>query len=218
MIKVPGKNTTEIIAASLREDILRGKLASRQPLRQDEIASLFGVSKIPVREALAQLNAEGLVTLIQNRGAFVSSLSADEAEEIYIMRDALEKIALERAIPQLTVSQLTQAEAILDTIDAEENTARWGELNWDFHSTLYSPASLPRLQRSIRNLHINVARYLVLYLEGMDYQRASQDEHRQLLDACRYGDINKSLEILENHLRAASDHLVTFLNDKPSVS
>jgi DNA-binding GntR family transcriptional regulator len=201
---------------ALRDDILQGRLPSNQPLRQDEIASQFGVSKIPVREALVQLKAEGLVTFIPNRGAFVSDLSADEAEEIYLMRMALEKIALERAIPHLTVSQLSQAESILTTIDEEANTARWGELNWEFHAGLYSPASLPRLMTTIRNLHANVARYLVLYLEGMDYHEGSQHEHRQLLEACRHGSVEQALEILDAHLKQASDRLVSFLKKNQS--
>jgi DNA-binding GntR family transcriptional regulator len=116
------KTTTEIIANALRDDILQGKLTSNQPLRQDDIASQFGVSKIPVREALVQLKAEGLVTLVPNRGASVADLSGEEADEIYLMRIALEKIALQRAIPRLTVSHMKQAEETLKTIDAEKDT------------------------------------------------------------------------------------------------
>lgn len=216
--KTTDTTTTELIANALRDDILRGKLSGNQPLRQDEIASQFGVSKIPVREALAQLKAEGLVMLIQNRGAFVTDLSGEEAEEIYLMRIALEKIALERSIPHLTVSQLTRAEEVLDRIDAEKNIARMGELNWGFHSILYSPSSLSRLLNTIETLHTNVARYMVLYLDGMDYQQASQDEHRMLLDACRHGDKARALNILDAHLRTASDRLVAFLHQEADAS
>jgi DNA-binding GntR family transcriptional regulator len=212
------KTTTEMIASALRDDILQGKLSSNQPLRQDEIASQFGVSKIPVREALVQLKAEGLVTFVPNRGASVANLSGEEANEIYLMRIALEKIALARAIPRLTVSQLSQAEEILDTIDAEKDTARWGELNWEFHATLYSPCSMPRLLSTIQTLHANVARYLVLYLEGMDYQERSQVEHRSLLEACRHGEVDQALDVLEGHLHTASDQLAAFLDKNPNAS
>ena len=75
--------TNQSIANALRVEILRGKLQGGQPLKQDEIAAQFGVSKIPVREALVQLKAEGLVNFYPNRGAFVSELSAAEADEIY---------------------------------------------------------------------------------------------------------------------------------------
>jgi DNA-binding GntR family transcriptional regulator len=207
--------SNESIANALRTDILRGKLQGGQALRQDEIATQFGVSKIPVREALVQLKAEGLVNFYPNRGAFVSEISAAEADEIYIMRIALETAVLARAIPHLTVSHFKHAGEILTAIDREENIAKWGELNWEFHATLYSPAELPRVMESIRILHTNIARYLVLYLAGMDYQKKSQREHRALLQACREGDVEKAEDILEEHLRSASTHLIKFL-DKPT--
>jgi DNA-binding GntR family transcriptional regulator len=204
--------TNQTIADALRDDILRGKLHGGQPLRQDEIAAQFGVSKIPVREALVQLKAEGLVNLYPNRGAFVSEVSAAEADEVYIMRIALEKAILRRAIPDLTVAHFKRADEILAAIDNESNIAKWGELNWEFHATLYSPAELPRLMETLRTLHTSIARYLVLYLAGMDYQKKSQREHRALLQACRAGDVEKAEVILEEHLHAAATHLIRFLN------
>ena len=202
----------ESIADSLRADILRGNFKSGQALKQDEIAAQFGVSKIPVREALVQLKAEGLVNFYPNRGAFVSELSAAEADEIYVMRIALETAVLARAIPNLTVAELNHAEEILKAIDQEENIAKWGELNWEFHGTLYAPAALPRLMDTIKALHTNIARYLVLYLAGMAYQKKSQKEHRAILAACRHGDIEKAINVLEVHLRGASEHLVSYLH------
>ena len=209
--------SNQSIADALRVEILRGNLQGGQPLKQDEIAAQFGVSKIPVREALVQLQAERLVNFYPNRGAFVSELSAAEADEIYVMRIALEKEILARAIPHLTVSHLKQAGKILDAIDHEDNIAKWGELNWEFHATLYSPAGLPRVMETLRTLHTNIARYLVLYLAGMDYQNKSQREHRALLQACRAGEVEKAEEILDGHLRSASTHLIKFLNKPPKA-
>jgi DNA-binding GntR family transcriptional regulator len=166
--------------------------------------------------ALVQLKAEGLVIFYPNRGAFVSELSAAEADEIYVMRIALEKEVLARAIPHLTVSHFKRAEEILTAIDHDENIANWGELNWEFHVTLYSPAELPRVMETLRTLHTSIARYLVLYLAGMDYQKKSQREHRALLQACRAGEVEKAEDILDDHLRSASTHLIKFLN-KPII-
>ncbi len=212
MSQSPLPVSNESIAGALRTDILCGRLQGGQPLKQDEIAARFGVSKIPVREALVQLKAEGLVDFYPNRGAFVSELSAAEADEIYVMRIALEKEILARAIPHLTVSDFKQAGGLLVKMDREENIARWGELNWEFHAMLYAPAGLPRLMETLRTLHTNIARYLVLYLAGMDYQKRSQREHRALLKACREGDIEKAQTILEEHLRSAATQLVKYLN------
>jgi DNA-binding GntR family transcriptional regulator len=207
-------STADLIATSLRADIMQGKLKSEQPLRQDEIAAKFGVSKIPVREALSQLKAEGLVAFHPNRGATISELSAAEADEIFIMRSALETAALRRAIPHLTIADLARAEEILRAIDQEQNVARWGQWNLEFHATLYHPASLPRLMESVKTLHIKVARYLVILLAGMDYQAASQSEHRAILEACRRGNIEAATAHLTHHLESASTHLGSFLDPR----
>ena len=207
-------NITEQIANALRADILKGTLQSKQPLRQDEIATHFGVSKIPVREALNQLKAEGLVTLLPKRGAVVAELSAAEVDEIYAMRIALESLALRRAIPQLTVANLAQAEAILQTIEQENNAMRWGALNWEFHALLYQPANLPRLMEAVRLLHINVARYLVIFLVDLAYQTTSQQEHRAILQACRQGQVENAVHLLEQHLQSAATQLAAFLQQK----
>ena len=212
--KTSSASTAELIANALRVDILQGNLQSRQPLRQDDIAAKFGVSKIPVREALFQLKAEGLVTFSPNRGAAVSELAPAEVDEIYTMRIALETAALQRAIPHLTIANLTRAGEILTAIDQEYNVARWGELNWEFHATLYAPANLPRLMEWVRTLHVNVARYLVIYLSGMDYQTQSQQEHRAIVEACRHGNIETATNQLQQHLLSASTQLIAFLKER----
>ncbi len=207
-------NAADIIASALRADIWQGKLKSGQPLRQDEIAAQYGISKIPVREALFQLKAEGLVTFFPNRGAVVSELSPAEADEIYAMRSALEVVALRRAIPHLTISDLTRADEILAALDQEKNIARWSILNWEFHATLYYPANMPRLMEWVKTLHFNVSRYLIIYLAGMEYQARSQVEHRQVLEACRQGDVDVAADILQRHIQSACKHLMTFLNGR----
>ena len=205
---------TELIAATLRAEILQGALKSNLPLRQDELAERFGVSKIPVREALYQLKAEGLVTFFPNRGAVVAELSSAEVDEIYAMRIALEPLALRRAIPHLTIANLAEAATLLDAIEQEKSIARWGELNWEFHALLYQPANVPRLMEWVRLLHINVARYLVIFLVGLEYQATSQREHRAILEACRQGQIETAVTLLEQHLQAAANKLVAFLQQR----
>lgn len=206
---------TEVIADALRVEILQGLLPSNLPLRQDELAERFGVSKIPVREALYQLKAEGLVTFFPNRGAVVAELSSAEVDEIYAMRIALETLALRRAIPHLTIANLAEAATLLDAIEQEKSIARWGELNWEFHALLYQPANVPRLMEWVRLLHINVARYLVIFLVGLEYQATSQREHRAILEACRQGQIETAVTLLEQHLQAAANKLVAFLQRAP---
>jgi DNA-binding GntR family transcriptional regulator len=195
----PAKNTSALIADALRTAILQGKLTSGQALRQDEIAAEFSVSKIPVREALVQLQAEGLVNLIPSRGAIVSRLSFSEIDEIYVMRIALEPIALRRAVPHLTASDFLQINAVLDQIDATEDLTRWAELNWAFHAALYRPAQMPRLLQTLQQLHNNVI-YLFVRRLTPEYLVQSQRQHRELVALCEAGDIDEACACLEHHL------------------
>ena len=207
------RTTPDIVAQQLRLAILRGQLKSHQPLRQDRLADDLGVSKIPIREALAQLKAEGLVTYKTNRGAFVTSLSPKEAKEIYLMRIALETMALEHAIPKLKQTDLARAQSALMVIDVESDPTKWAELNWEFHSALYQPADMPHLSSTLEMLHINVGRYIVLYLDGMEFQQKSQKEHYALLEACKAGDVDRAIQMLKQHLLDASNSLETYLRN-----
>lgn len=211
MAKNPG-NTPEVIASALRNDILHGRFKSNQPLRQDQIAEQFGVSKIPVREAMVQLRAEGLIVFLPNRGFVVSELSPAEVEEIYLMRTALETKALERAIPNLRNADFIRAASVLDISEVEDDSAQWSELNWEFHSVLYQAAQLPRLLGTIEVLHNNVARYLLIYLGSLSARDASQSEHKKMLQACKEREVDLAVHILQQHLSQAADRLVAFLS------
>src|SRR5690606_21343535 len=121
---------------ALRERILRGDYPEGAPLRQDAIAAEFGVSRIPVREALRQLEAEGLVTINPHQGATVSSLSIEEVRELFELRALIESDLLRRAIPHLTPEDIERAEEILVKYEEafrQGDVSAWGELNWEFN-------------------------------------------------------------------------------------
>lgn len=208
------RSTPDLIAEALREAILCGIFQEGQSLRQDEIATKFGVSRIPVREALKQLEAEGLVKLHLNRGATVSILSPAEAQEICEMRSALETTAISIAIPKLTEADLEKANEILVATDISTDPAQWAKLNWLFHATLYEKADRPRLLATIKNLHINVDRYVRLQMAKMDYGKHSQKEHYQILNACRQKDVETAMRLLKEHIDRASQKLVIYLQQK----
>jgi DNA-binding GntR family transcriptional regulator len=205
------RSTPDLIADALREAILQGIFQEGQSLRQDEIAAQFGVSRIPVREALRQLEAEGLVTLQLNRGATVSTLSPAEAQEIFEIRSALETTAIQLAIPKLTEPDLEKAAVILDATNQTTDVASWAKLNWEFHSTLYTPADRPRLLTMIKTLHVNIDRYVRLQMEKMNYLEKSQKEHYQLLDVCRQRDAKAAVRLLKRHIDTAGEQLVVYL-------
>ncbi len=214
-IKIPNaKTTSELIAEGIRNAIIIGEFESGEPLKQDVLADQFGVSKIPVREALYQLKTEGLVDFLNNRGSVVSSLSASEVEEIYTMRIALEQIALKRAIPNLLAANKITAESVLKLIDASTNPLNWATLNWEFHASLYKAANMPKLLETVAMLHNNVSRYLLLYLKRMDFQDTSQAEHWALLEACNAGNIQQASDILRQHLNDALKQTLHFMNQR----
>ncbi len=204
------RSTPDLIADALRTAILRGTYESGQSLRQDEIATHFGVSRIPVREALRQLEAEGLVTLHLNRGAIVSVLTSVEAQEIYEIRSALEVKALELAIPKLNKSDLEKATVIQSAIEQTTDAAYWTQLNWEFHATLYAASERPRLLAMIKMLHINVDRYVRMQMAQRDYLEP-QKEHYQILAACSQGDTKTALSLLKVHIDSAGEQLVIYL-------
>src|SRR5215510_11911893 len=111
---VQRQTIASMTVAALRERILRGDYPEGEPLRQDALADELGVSRIPIREALRQLEAEGLVTFNPHRGAIVSSLSLGEIEEVFELRSTIETDLLRRAVPRLTPEQLDQADEVLD--------------------------------------------------------------------------------------------------------
>ena len=205
-------NTPGLIANALRNAILQGRYKANQPLRQDHIAQELGVSKIPLREALVQLKAEGLVSFMPNRGAVVTELSAKEVDEIFTMRIALETKALERAIPNLSPADFIRAKSVLEIFEKEEDRTQWSELNWEFHATLYQASQMPRLLNTIETLNNNVTRYLIIYLDRLSAQDISQKEHLAIFNACQKRNIDAATKQLTTHLRKASKRLVAFLS------
>jgi DNA-binding GntR family transcriptional regulator len=199
--------TAGALSDTLRNAILRGDLPAGSQLRQDRLASELGVSKIPLREALQRLTAEGLATFDANRGFSVSSLTAGEADEIYGLRIALEPLLLERALPLLSIVDLAKAELALS-----EDEGAVPETNWHFHRALYAPAGWDRTLSVVRTLHTAVAPYLAVYLDDPGAAESSARQHRQLLEHCRAGDRVSALGILVEHLSSARRFLVRALS------
>jgi DNA-binding GntR family transcriptional regulator len=227
----------DAIAGALRRAVLDGVIGDGTVLRQADLAAQFGASRIPVREALLKLEAEGLVQTQPRRGAVVVSLNGDDFEEILDMRAALEPLALRLAIPRMTAQDFKSAETVLleteqgvrladrETQDGKrEFETRWGDLNWEFHRALYRPARRQRLLDSIENLHGLFARHLRVRVEIIApalFASASQGkqrdtgewasalkEHRDILAACQRGDARTACSVLTRHISAHGVELV----------
>jgi DNA-binding GntR family transcriptional regulator len=205
------RTTQDMVADGLRQGILSGALRSGQPLRQEQIAEDFGVSKIPVREALRQLAGEGLVTFSPHRGAVVSKISYEEAHEITEIRISLESLALRLAVPNITKEDLEQVEAVFRLAGSEEDISRYANLCWKFHELLCSFAGRPRLQNMIESLHATYDLYVrVSSREVMRNKARSQRQHREILDACRSKDA-AAVKALEDNIWSAFDEILAHM-------
>lgn len=202
---------------AIRDRILCGEYPEGSPLRQDALARALGVSRIPVREALRQLEAEGLVTINPHQGATVSTLSFEEVQELFELRALIESDLLRRSLPHLTMEVLKRAELILDDYEAAlraGDVAAWGELNWEFHSTLLSPAGRPLSLGVAESLQNQSDRYIRLQLSLTEGQARASDEHRAILDVVGSGRPDRedrACELLAAHIVAAGCSLLDFL-------
>jgi DNA-binding GntR family transcriptional regulator len=193
------------IADALREEILRGEIPPGAPLRQEELAERFQVSRIPVRDALLRLETLGLVHVYPNRGAFVISLSADEVREIYDLRLLLEGDVLERAVPRLSADDWHRIDAAHAEATRTAGTPEWVEGDWAFHRALYEPAARPRQLEMIEQLRSAVARYSAAPDVLPDRTADWLADHEAILQACRARSSVAARKRLESHLRAAAD-------------
>ena len=215
---IPRQSLTSAVADKLRDQIIRGEIPEGAQLRQDAIATQYQVSRIPVREALRQLDAEGLIAIVPNRGAIVPALSPDDVEELFSIRALLEPEVLKLSIPNLTEQDFTEAAAILrkyvSELRREDHLSAWGRLNWQFHSTLYSRAVLPRFMAVIRNVNNSGERYTRLQLYLTHGIKRANEEHLKILELCRNRDVPAACTLLRDHILHAGQSLKEVLQQK----
>ncbi len=192
------------IAQGLRRDILSAKLPAGAALRQDAIAASFGVSHIPVREALKILAEQGLVTIEPHRGARVTTYSAELIVSTLETRALLEVYALRLSAPRLGVADLDEAEAIVDAIARSPKRKNWAERNAEFHRILYGRCDNSVALRYIGSLNEQpwasaISREITSSIE------TSNDEHRELIRFLRAGKVNEACELLHSHIVASRE-------------
>lgn len=214
VVPITRHTVTSQVTEALRDRILRGGYGDDAPLRQDAIAAELGVSRIPVREALRQLEAEGLVVFHPHRGAVVSTLSTGEIEELFELRAQVESDLLRRAIPAVTHADVARAREILRDYDAAFRAgeiAGWGTLNWEFHATLYAPAARPFTMAIVQRLHQQSDRYFRMQLALTHGESRASVEHRGILAAVERHDARRAALLMRQHITGAGRQLVRFL-------
>jgi len=195
-----GGSASVAIAEALRRAILRGALAPGERLRQDAVATRFGVSQMIVREAFKQLVNERILHAEPRRGVSVAALSVREVEEMTQLRSLIEAQALAWAIPEMKESDLKTAEHILDELDKAGSVDDVISLDTKFHQTLYAPARRERTLSMIDALRFNFERYFRFAWEGASYLGHAQREHRVILKCCRDRTAEKACVVLRKHI------------------
>lgn len=208
------KTATSFVVEELRQGILSGAIAEGTPLRQDELADKFGLSRMPIRDAIRQLEAEGLVIQEPHKGATVATMTTEDIVEIFDMRIMAECTALKIAFDSIAENHLTELNDVISAMDATDDPDQLSKLNQRFHGLLYQDAKRPRLQALIKSLHDSVDRYLRFLLINLDYHKKSQHDHKQIVKACASGDRDSAVKILEEHLIGGRDEVVAFLTSR----
>lgn len=198
----------------IRQGILSGRFAAGTQLRQEALAETFGVSRIPIREALFQLEAEGLVKILPQKGVVVSELSRNEIDDVFELRILLEPRLLAGSAPKLTKEDYERID------ERHENYVRaiaansindYGRLNADLHQALYLRADMPRTQQIVASLLQTSDRYTRIQLSNPAAMQRAMEEHAELIHLTRSGRFDRAARFLAEHVAAVRDDLLNVL-------
>lgn len=208
------------LGETLREDILAGRLLPGALLSQTELADRFGVSRIPVRDALQQLAAERLVIVEPGKGARVIDLSHDELAEIFDLRVLLEGDLLRRAVAKAGPKDHVEVEYALRKSHLEAGRPGWAEGDWVFHAALYAPAGRTRQLAMVEELRRTCVMHAAQYGRLADETPAWLAEHERIFRAFVAGHAEEAAHALAQHIEAARAFLLRLpdLSNSPNRS
>jgi DNA-binding GntR family transcriptional regulator len=192
----------DAVLAALREDILTGVLAPGDQLVQESLAERYGVSRVPLREALKTLESEGQVVYFPHRGYFVAELSLADLREVYRLRGLLEDTALREAVPTLDDADIEEIVRLCDNVveaASIDDVLGMAEANRRFHFALFDAAGMPRLSRLLRQLWEATDAYRALYYQGSHNRQQVLAEHEQMVQALRARDTALVVALHDEH-------------------
>jgi DNA-binding GntR family transcriptional regulator len=191
------------IAAELREAILNGEHAPGARIRQEDLADRHGASRLPVREALRLLEAEGLVTLVANTGAWVSTVSLAECEEMYQIRERIEPLLLRYNVPLLSDDAIDRLQLLADAMERSSDVEQFLRLDRDFHLSCYAADDTAVLGEMVLRLWNRTQHYRRSFTRMFrsEGDRSVHHEHQLLVSALRRRDVDEAERILAGHIR-----------------
>ena len=206
----------DLLVKEIRNEIIRGNLRPGARLRLRDLADQFKVSTQPIREALSELEAEGLVQAEPRKGAVVTVLTAAELVDLYEIRATLEAMATRTAVPHITSHRITLLTDIITAMD-DHISDHMGEvvelvtLNKQFHLKLYEASGRKHLCELISTLRNRTSHYLHAYMIDLGGMPLAQDEHRAILEACEAKDAKTAASIMHDHVIKAGDGIIAYV-------
>ncbi|MFJ2331229.1 GntR family transcriptional regulator [Pseudomonas helleri] len=216
-LRIKRQSLPETLAQSLRERILNGEFQEGEALIQETIATEYGVSRMPVREAFKELEASGLISTQIHKGSVVKSIPMEQIEELFDLRVILESELLERSLPKMTEAHFAVTKELLPQLEAayiNDDISQWGKLNWEFHKSLYAAADRVQTLTIVQGINVQTDRYIRLQLLLTAGKKEAELEHRELLRLCEKGDVKKAVQFLRKHIHDAGHNLVALLKKK----
>ncbi len=204
--KDPETTLTDEIADIVRDRILKGEYYIGEKIKETAISSELNVSRTPIREAFKQLNEEGLLDYIPNRGCFAKGFTRRDVTDIYTVREALEKIAVTWACERITDEEIEKLEEQFDLMEfytMKKDTRKTLELNSAFHGVIYKAAGSRFLAHVLNSYkeYLDKTRKSVSY--STEFLEEIQKEHRELFEAIRDRSVDRSVQAIQNHLEGS---------------
>jgi DNA-binding GntR family transcriptional regulator len=209
-------NSEQVAYNHLRTEIVSGRLAGGAAIRQEYFAELLAMSRMPVRDAIKRLHAEGLVTILPNRTVIVTLLGPGDVAEIFAIRAALERLAVRFAFPRFTPETILEADDLVRKMDrAVDDIELWIARHEAFHSHICQASELPRLMAQIHQLRVAIQPYFRMFVEWQHNTEFYGYEHQLIVDAMKRGNAAQVEDLLEKHVLGAGEQLRAFLaNDQ----
>lgn len=208
----------EKVADIIRQAIRESVLSPGAPLVQDDLARRFGISRMPVREALRILAAEGLVQISPGSGATVIRLQSEEVAELYELRLTLEPALAESIVEHARPNDVARLRALVTAMEgAGEDIGVWARANFEFHVRLYELASRPHTQRVLMGLLTLVQPYSLLNVHALGGRGAADEEHVAMVQAIEHADARTLRRLIHKHLATARDHLLASFASRPEA-
>ncbi len=195
---------------TIRENILSGKYAPNEELKEKTIGEELGVSRTPVREALRQLELEGLVSIIPNKGAYVVGITPKDMQDIYEIRCRLEGLCARWAATNITKEQLDELEEIVFRAEfhvKKGNAEQLVELDNQFHKTLYAAANSKELERVLSDFHHYLQRVRKVTLTDVKRASDSNKEHMMIVEALKERDADKAERLATQHISSTAQNM-----------